>query len=213
MRTEIIIYNRENPSSKLRLFISKKIESFLIKLFLIKLNRLKLGSLKWHRLQEKLSNKSSVGIDKIKRNLFYSETLPQCGHNLFVHPHTVFYYPKNIYIGDNVFINRGAFFMASGEKITIGNNVLIGPYTMFNTSSHLFKSKDIIIDEQGHKYGEIIIEDDVWIGGHVCILLGVKIGKGSVIAAGAVVTKSVEPYTVVGGIPAKEIKKRDGECN
>lgn len=81
---------------------------------------------------------------------------------------------------------------------------------MFNTSSHLYKSKSILINDQDHKYGEIVIEDDVWIGGHVCILPGVRIGKGSVIAANAVVTKSVDPYTVVAGIPAKEINKRDG---
>ena len=49
-------------------------------------------------------------------------------------------------------------------KISIGNNVLIGPYTLFNTGSHLYASRSTLIDEQGHKYGEIIVEDDVWIG-------------------------------------------------
>lgn len=56
--------------------------------------------------------------------------------------------------------------------------------------------------------GDIIIDDDVWIGAGAIILTGVTIGKGSVIAAGSIVTKDVEPYTIVGGNPAKLIKKR-----
>ncbi|MBV6472203.1 MAG: 2,3,4,5-tetrahydropyridine-2,6-dicarboxylate N-acetyltransferase [Saprospiraceae bacterium] len=210
MRTELSNYEKENPVPKWKNLFANIYEQIVLSLFYRKVSRIKLGSPQWHKLQEKLSNISSTGIDKIKRNYFYSKTLTKCGKNLFVHPQVIFYYPKNIILGDNVFINRGAYFMAP-VKIVIGNDVLIGPYTMFNTSSHLYKSKSILIDKQEHVYGEIIIEDDVWIGGHVCILHGVTIGKGSVVAAGAVVTKSVPPYTVVGGIPAKEIGKRDGE--
>jgi acetyltransferase-like isoleucine patch superfamily enzyme len=142
------------------------------------------------------------------RNLFLSKTLPGCGGNLFVHPLVVFYYPKNVHLGNSVFINRGAIFMAP-VKISIGNNVLIGPYALFNTGSHIYASRSTLIDDQEHNYGEIIIEDDVWIGGHVCILPGVTISKGAVVAAGAVVNKSVSPYTVVGGVPAKEIGVRN----
>ncbi len=210
MRTELSNYEKEYPTPKWRRLIANIYEKIVLSFFYIRVKRIKLGSPQWHKLQEKLSNISSVGIDKVKRNYFYSKTFTQCGKNLFVHPQVIFYYPKNIILGDNVFINRGAFFMAP-VRMVIGNDVLIGPYTMFNTSSHLYKSKSTLIDKQEHVYGEIIIEDDVWIGGHVCILHGVTIGKGSVVAAGAVVTKSVSPYTVVGGIPAKEIGKRDGE--
>ncbi len=208
MRTELTNYEQEFPIPKWKRLILTFVEKITIGLFLYRLKKIKLGSPAWHILQERLSHKSSVGIDKVKRNYFYSKTLTKCGGNLFVHPQTIMYYPKNIIIGDNVFINRGAFFMAP-VNIVIGNNVLIGPYSMFNSSSHLYKSKSILINDQEHKYGEIIIEDDVWIGGHVCILLGVRIGKGSVIAANAVVTKSVDPYTVVAGIPAKVINTRD----
>ena len=56
--------------------------------------------------------------------------------------------------------------------------------------------------------GDVVIEEDVWIGSNVVILSGVRIGRGAVIAAGAVVTRNVEPYSVVGGIPAKKIKMR-----
>lgn len=210
MRTELSNYERENPTPKWKKFIINVFEQIVLSFFYWKVKGIKLGSPQWHKLQEKLSHKSSVGTDKVMRNFFYSKTLTQCGKNLFVHPQVIFYYPKNIFLGDNVFINRGAFFMAP-VKIVIGNDVLIGPYTMFNTSSHLYKSKSVLIENQEHKYGEIIVEDDVWIGGHVCILPGVTIGKGSVVAANAVVSKSVQPYTVVAGIPAKEIDKRDGQ--
>ncbi len=94
-------------------------------------------------------------------------------------------------------------------KIIIGNNVLIGPYAIFNSGSHLYSSKSRLIDEQGHKYGPITVEDDVWVGAHACILPGVTLAKGSVVAAGAVVTKSVTPYTVVAGVPAKVIGVRN----
>jgi acetyltransferase-like isoleucine patch superfamily enzyme len=210
LRTELSNYEKEYPTPIWKKFFADIYEQIILSFFYRKVNRIKLGSPQWHRQQERLSHKSSVGIDKIKRNYFYSKTLNQCGRNLFVHPQVIFYYPKNIFLGDNVFINRGAFFMAP-VKIVIGNDVLVGPYTMFNTSSHLFQSKEILINDQEHKYGEIIIEDDVWIGGHVCILPGVTIGKGSVVAANSVVTKSIAPYTVVAGVPAKKIKERDGK--
>jgi len=210
MRTELSNFEKEYPVSKWKDFILRIYYFIILKFFLFNLKKIKLGSPKWHKLQERLSNKSSVGIDQIKRNVFYTQTLTKCGKNLFVHPQVILYYPKNVIFGENVFINRGAFFMAP-VKIVVGNNVLIGPYTMFNTGNHLYKSKNVLINDQEHEYGEIIIEDDVWIGGHACILPGVTIGKGSVVGANAVVTKSIEPYTVVAGVPAKEINKRDGD--
>jgi len=64
------------------------------------------------------------------------------------------------------------------------------------------------INQQGHTLKPIVIHDDVWIGGGAIILAGITIGQGAVVAAGAVVTKNVEPYTIVGGVPAKRIKER-----
>ena len=93
-------------------------------------------------------------------------------------------------------------------KICIGNNVLIGPNVVLRSSNHSFESIDKPVIEQGMKDGEIIIEDDVWIGSNAVILPNCKIGEGSIVAAGAVVTSNVESYTVVGGVPAKLIKKR-----
>ena len=92
--------------------------------------------------------------------------------------------------------------------IKIGDNVLIGPNSVLRSSDHSFKSLNKLINKQGMDDGKIVIKDDVWIGSNCVILQNCTIGKGSVIAAGAVVTKDIEPYTIVGGVPAKFIKKR-----
>lgn len=104
-------------------------------------------------------------------------------------------------IGENSRIN-GAHISVS-QRMEIGKNVRIAPYV-------------IIIDDDYHdiqdhfaemsKKGDIVIEDDVWLAMSCKILKGVRIGKGSVVATGAVVTKDVPPYTVVAGVPAKVIK-------
>jgi galactoside O-acetyltransferase len=110
---------------------------------------------------------------------------------------------NNVAFNDNVMVNSDF-----GGYISIGNNVAIGPNVVFRASNHNYIKKDILINKQGHKKGNIIIEDDVWIAANVVILPGVTIKKGAVVAAGAVVAKDVENYKVVGGIPAKNISVR-----
>ena len=83
---------------------------------------------------------------------------------------------------------------------------MIAPHCFITDGTHKFDSKNILIKDQGNIYADVILENDVWIGTGVKILPGVTIGKGSVIAAGAVVTKDVPPYTLWGGVPAKKIK-------
>jgi len=104
-------------------------------------------------------------------------------------------------IGNNSRIN--GTHIAAQNKITIGNNVRIGPYTLIMDSNY-HDIEDHFLNVEGT---HVIIEDDVWITSRVTILKSVTIGKGSVIAAGAVVTKDVPPYSIYGGVPAKEIKK------
>lgn len=82
------------------------------------------------------------------------------------------------------------------DKIQIGDNVLFGPFVTIHDHDHIFDT-DKNINEEGYRTAPIIIEDNVWIGGNVVILKGVTIGTGSVIAAGAIVTKDVPPHTVV----------------
>lgn len=86
---------------------------------------------------------------------------------------------------------------------------MIGPYCFIYTSNHCTKRTDIPMFRQGDSVPRpVIISDDVWIGARVTILPGVHIGKGAIIGAGAVVTKDVPEYAVVGGNPAKIIKYR-----
>ena len=108
---------------------------------------------------------------------------------------------RNIHIGKHVFINSGCHFQDQGG-IFIGNHVLIGHNVVLATINH-----DMNPYDRCNIYKPIRICDRVWIGSNVVITQGVTIGEGAVVAAGAVVTKDVEPFTVVGGVPAKFIKK------
>ena len=116
---------------------------------------------------------------------------------------------SKVRIGKYCSFNSNVMINARGKgNIIIGNNVLIGPNVVLRSSDHSFDNRSKNIREQGMDDGEIVIKDNVWIGSNSVILKNCILGEGSVIAAGAVVTKDVEPYAVVGGIPAKIIKKR-----
>ena len=94
--------------------------------------------------------------------------------------------------------------------VCIGNNVNLAQGITVTALNHNFEDTSMRIDEQGISTKPIVIGDDVWIGSNAVILPGVTIGRHAVVAAGAVVTKDVPPYSLVGGIPAKEIKKMKG---
>ena len=105
---------------------------------------------------------------------------------------------------------------AGGEdgEIVIEDNVLIGSGVHFYVSNHTFSNPTIDIYYQGHDEPRpICLEKGCWIGANAIILPGVTIGKNAVVAAGAVVTKDVESETVVGGIPAKMLKKIGNSTN
>ncbi len=116
---------------------------------------------------------------------------------------------ENIDLGSNLYINHDVELDSYNGLIKIGNNVLIGQNTLITTANHNFSDKKKAIIDQGFgPFNRIVIEDNVWIGANVLILPGVHIGKGAIIAAGAVVTKDVPSMCIVGGIPAKKIKMR-----
>ena len=93
--------------------------------------------------------------------------------------------------------------------VTIGKYVMMGPEVVIYTSGHNFERTDIPMQQQGSSETKpVVIEDDVWIGRRAIIMPGVHIGKGCVIGAGAIVTKDVPDYCVVGGVPAKILKRR-----
>ena len=116
-------------------------------------------------------------------------------------------YGGNITIGKNCSINPYTVLYGHGN-LTIGDNVLIAGHCLIIPANHIFEDIHRPINSQGETRKGIIIEDNVWIGAGCRVLDGVTIGTGAIVAAGAVVNKSVSPNTVVGGIPAKLIKCR-----
>ena len=92
--------------------------------------------------------------------------------------------------------------------LRIGDNVMMGPEVTILTHTHNIERTDIPMGQQGMRVAEVVVGNDVWIGMRVVIMPGVKVGNGAVIGAGAVVTKDVPDFAVVGGVPAKIIKYR-----
>lgn len=111
--------------------------------------------------------------------------------------------PRNIYIGNNVIINKNVLLDGRGGKIVIGNNVDIAQESNIWTLEH-----DPHDDYHSDKGGDVFIDDYVWIASRCTILPQIKIGKGAVIATGSIVTKNIETMNIVGGIPAKQIGVR-----
>lgn len=117
----------------------------------------------------------------------------------------------DVVIGDDSYLNSGCV-LYSGNGIRIGNDVLVAANCTFAATNHAYADPTRTIRSQRFmpSRGGILVEDDVWIGANVVLLDGAKIGKGSVVAAGAVVSGEVEPYVVVGGSPLRILKRRDG---
>ena len=114
---------------------------------------------------------------------------------------------KGLVMGDHSSIGPYGYVGCSG-KITIGSNVMLGPKCSLFAENHVFENTDATIKEQGVKQKGITIEDDCWIGSNTIILDGVTIGKGSVIAAGSVVSKDVPAYSVLIQKKPTEIRER-----
>ncbi len=111
-------------------------------------------------------------------------------------------------LGQNTALSPGVIVDASDGCIRMGRQVAVGPGTVIRAANHCFNRTDIPIMLQGHSYGEINIDDDVWIAANCTITPNVHIGQGAVVGAGAVVTRDVAAYTIVGGIPARVIGHR-----
>lgn len=146
-----------------------------------------------------------------------------------IHPSAVFERSGGtIAIGPRTQIDRGAIIRAMGGRIQIGadcnvnaysflsgaggldicNSVMIGSHVSIYSSNHLIADMSVPMTKQGLDLKGIKIEQDVWVGTGVRILDGVRVGTGSVLAAGAVITKSTEPYSINAGVPARQIGSR-----
>lgn len=131
---------------------------------------------------------------------------PRCrlGHGVFFETGP----GATIRIGENTRVNAGTFIVAH-ESIRIGRDGLIGEHVSIRDADH-GTSPGTPMKEQPHAARAIEIEDDVWIARGVAVLKGVRIGRGAVVAANSVVTKDVPPGAIVGGVPARILKMRDG---
>ena len=129
------------------------------------------------------------------------------GKGSFIMKHNYIMTPQLLSIGEYSHVNRGCVIDARGS-ITIGNNVSISHNVSIMSGGHDYNSPTF----RG-RFLPIHIEDNVWIGNNAVILQNIRIGTGAVICAGAVVTKDVEPYSVVAGVPARKIKERNKQIN
>lgn len=138
--------------------------------------------------------------------------LPKHGQNCVIMTDCVFGHIDNIILGDNVYVGEGTKIYAQGN-VTIKSGTIIADTVDIRTANHYYNGVELNMLPFDEKVliSPVTIEENVWVASHVLILPGVTIGEGAVIAAGAVVTKDVPPYSIVGGNPAKVIKYRDIE--
>lgn len=143
---------------------------------------------------------------KEEKDEVFKEIVGKVGKNFWVEQPFMCDYGYNIEIGDNFYSNHNLLILDPG-KVTIGDNVFIGPNVSFYTAGHpLDKEKR----RQQLEYAKkITIGNDVWIGGSVCILPGVTIGNNVVIGAGSVVNKDIPDNVVAAGNPCKIIKSSE----
>jgi acetyltransferase-like isoleucine patch superfamily enzyme len=114
-----------------------------------------------------------------------------------------------IELGERVYIGRNCY-LGAMEPLRIGDDTIIGAYSYFITANHAFANPAIPVHQQGYTSKAVIIGRDVWIGAHVIVLPGVSIDDHAIVAAGAVVTKSIAAGEIWAGVPAKCIGRRDG---
>lgn len=133
--------------------------------------------------------------------------LGKCGPGVMIDQRVYFKYPWLTRIGADVSINRGVEFypgLMVRATIDIGDRVRIAPNVRFHTAGHDPRDPDL-----KDVASPIVVEADVWLGASALILPGVRIGRGAIVAAGAVVNRDVPPSTIVGGVPAKVIGIRE----
>ena len=137
------------------------------------------------------------------RGCLYRPFLKHCGANLKIAQRVYILKPNKLTVGDNVWLGYNCY-IGEGE-VEIGSNALIGPFVSITASNH--NNKNGSFRFTGYTEQKIKLGENIWIGAHACILAGISIGKGSLVAAGAVVNKNIGEGEIVGGVPAKIIKK------
>lgn len=155
--------------------------------------------------------------------------LGKIGENVIFEKNVYMFHPDHIEIGNNVYIGHGAYlkayhknklaignnvwigqeaFLHAGGSITIEDGVGIGPFVKILTLAHKEGEREIPVLYLEQEYASVYIEYGVDVGIGAVILPGVRIGRNSIVGAGAVITKNIPPFTVAAGVPAKVIRKR-----
>lgn len=144
--------------------------------------------------------------------------MKHCGKGVLLHPMSSDIRGLwNLSVGDGTSIPKGSTIYCTDAPLTIGRKVIFGPRPTIITGDHRTDIIgkyiiDVTVQEKLPENDQpVVIEDDVWCGANVTILKGVTIGCGSVVAAGAVVTRSFPPYSIIGGVPARLLTKRFSE--
>lgn len=138
---------------------------------------------------------------------FWSLLLKKIGRNVTIMSGVVIMSPQKVEIGDGVLLNQ--YTRIGGQcGVKIGNLSQLSYNVSLISENHAYSNPQLPIIRQGYMGGPIVIEEDVWIGTNAVVLPNVRIGRGAIIGANAVITKDVAPYTIVGGVPAKFIKYR-----
>lgn len=144
---------------------------------------------------------------KAFRFVLAKKMLKSCGRHVNVENQCYIGSGKRIEVGDYSGIGQRCYLQGD---IKIGNYVMMAPEVMILTENHRFEDSSRLMRFEGNQEAQpVTIEDDVWIGTRVIILPGVTIGRGSILGAGSVVTKDVEPYSIVAGNPARLVRKRE----
>ena len=150
-------------------------------------------------------------VIRIKRFFMLKSNFAQCTDSVIITPPYCLGNPKNIYLGNNIGIGPNAFISAINAKFICKGNCAIAERFTVHTGNHARIVGMFVTDitEANKPLGydkDVIVEEDVWIGCNVTLLSGIVIGRGATVAAGAVVSKSMPPYCICGGVPAKFIK-------
>lgn len=154
-------------------------------------------------------NMTSISEGKLSlliRYLYVRKYSAECGTNIFIGRGVTLKNINSLYLGNNISIHANCYLDAYG-KIIIGSNVSIANQTSIISFNHTYENTEMPIKYNPVIKGQILIEEDVWIGNGVRILPDLKVGTRSIVAAGAIVNKDVPARTIVGGVPAKVLKK------
>ncbi len=156
----------------------------------------------WWKLLDNFPGKVGAGLRYcIAKRLFLS-----CGINVYIGPDVEIKYWEKISFGSNVSIHRGCYIDAAGN-LSIHDDVSIAHSSTILTSEHTWSESNLAIRDNPIKFSPVVINRDVWVGCGVRILSGVTVASRVIVAAGAIVNKSVPSGVIVGGVPAKTIKE------